>query len=108
MQPNIDASSRSVALGVWMNRVYDSSTKTWNYFPVPTPIAINPVTKKVKIEVIPKTLSAPIIPDRMPIDANSNHVAGALTDDSDETLTPLSIELVEYIPALRVDASGLS
>jgi len=67
----------------------------------PISLAINPVTKKLRIEIVPRSLSAAIIPNRMPVDANSYNVAGTL--DEDGVLTPLSVDLVQDTPLLRVE-----
>ena len=91
-------------MGVWYDRQYDVPSQSWRMVPVPTPIAITP-DGKLRIEIIPRTLSAGDLPNRMPIDANSYNVAGALTDDSNLTLTPLSVDVIIDVPAVRIDAT---
>lgn len=69
------------------------------------PIAINPVNKKIRIEVVPRSIphTAFAAGSRMKIDENSKNVAGAVTDDTDQTITPLTVNLIQDFPCLRVE-----
>lgn len=103
--PNIDDNGNSVSLGIWDSRIYNPNTKVYDVFPVPIPFSINPVKKAIRIEIIPRTLPPANVPDRMPIDENSINAAGALTHDVNETLTPLSVDLIQGLPAVRCDVT---
>lgn len=106
--PTIDSNSNGVTLGTWFDRRYNPITRVYDVYPVPRPIYINPVKRAVRIEVIPRTLAATNVPNRMPIDENSQHVSGALTHDINQTLVPLSVDIIgspTIVRALRTDVT---
>lgn len=105
--PTIDNNSVSVGLGTWNRRVYNDLKHSYDTFPTPKAISINPSNKALRIEIIPRTLSGTQVPERMPIDNNSYSVAGALTNDANLTITPLSVDVIIDIPALRADVTLL-
>lgn len=95
MSENIDNNSRNLGHGVY----YDKGKLH------AMPFSIDPMTKKLLIEIIPKTIGTVNVPHRMPIDENSVNVSGGLTNDSNKALTPLSVDLVGSpvaIPCLRI------
>lgn len=88
----IDANSRGIGKGVQTDREN-----------VAIPLSINPANGKLRMEIVPRSIGLSNVPNRMPIDANSYNVAGALTNDSDKTLTPLSVDLILGTPCLRIE-----
>ncbi len=64
----------------------------------------NAANFKLRIEILPRTLSA-LVPNvvNLPIDENSVAVAGAVTDDINETITPLTCDVEGGIPFLRIE-----
>lgn len=107
-EPTIDDNSNGVALGTWHDRVYNVEKQMYEVLPIPKPISINPIKQAIRIEIIPRTLAASNVPSRMPIDHNSQHVSGALTHDANQTLTPLSADIIgspTIVRALRADVT---
>lgn len=70
------------------------------------PTFINPLTGELLVEIIPTSTDGTIISQRnLPIDENERNCAGAVTDDSDETLIPLTVVMRKDLPCLRIDAN---
>ena len=68
------------------------------------PLFINPSTGELLIEIIPTATDGTIISARnLPIDDNFRNCAGAVTDDSNETIIPLTVIERSGIPCLRVE-----
>lgn len=90
----IDSNSRNVGLG------YVQGTNN-----MVLPLAINPTTKELLIEVIP--IGSPLAPfnglNRLKIDGNTKNVAGGVTDDSNQDITPLTVDLIAGLPCVRVE-----
>lgn len=96
MSENVDNNSRNLGHGVY----YDKGRLH------AMPFSINPTTKRLLVEIIPRSIGTMNVPNRMPIDQNSINVAGGLTNDSNKILTPLSVDLVGSpvaIPCLRIE-----
>lgn len=68
------------------------------------PLFINPSTGELLIEIIP-TFSDGSVTDRvnLRIDGNTRNTAGAVTDDSNETIIPLTVVMRNDIPCLRIE-----
>jgi hypothetical protein len=90
----IDKNGRNVGLG------YVQGTNN-----MVLPFAINPATNALLVEVIP--IGSPLATfnglNRLKIDGNTRNVAGGVTDDSDQTITPLTVDLIAGLPCLRVE-----
>lgn len=70
------------------------------------PTFVNPITGELLIEIIPTGTDGTITSQRnLPIDENDRNCAGAVTDDSNETLTPLTVAMHVDVPCLRIDAN---
>lgn len=70
------------------------------------PTFINPLTGELLVEIIPTSIDGTITSSRnLPIDENERNCAGAVTDDSDETLYPLTVVMHQNLPCLRIDAN---
>lgn len=70
------------------------------------PTFIDPLTHMLLVEIIPTAIDGVIIPHRnLPIDENERNCAGAVTDDSNETLYPLTVAMHADVPCLRIDAN---
>lgn len=91
MEKYIDQNSRNVAIGLIQGTE------------LTLPIAINP-SNELLIEIIPvgSPLSA-FNASNILIDENSRQVAGAITDDSNETITPLTVDEIVGLPCVRVE-----
>lgn len=68
------------------------------------PIFVNPSTGELLIEIIPtSTAGTSINPRNINIDENNRNIGGAITDDSDENIIPLTtIDRVD-LPCLRIE-----
>ena len=56
------------------------------------------------VEIIPTgTVGAIISPQNLPIDENGRNCAGAVTDDSNETIIPLTVAMHVDVPCLRIE-----
>ena len=107
-QPTIDNNSVSTGLATWTHLEYDQVSRTYTPMPQTKPISINPTKKALRIEIIPRTLTGSLVPNRMPIDDNSYNVSGGVTNDVNMTLTPLSVDLIgspTVVPALRAEVT---
>lgn len=70
------------------------------------PTFVNPNTGELLIEIIPTGSDGTITTHKnLPIDENSRNCAGAVTDDSNETLTPLTVVTRIDLPCLRIDTN---
>lgn len=67
------------------------------------PITINANTLELRVEIIPINSGGTIISSNIPIDENTHQISGAVTDDANETITPLTVNEIAGIPCLRVD-----
>lgn len=68
------------------------------------PLLVNPATGELLVEIIPITDDGTIITRlNIPIDENTHQVSGAITDDSDQTITPLTVEETKGVTCLRVE-----
>lgn len=90
---NVDQNSRDIGKGVYFHK-----GKL-----IPIPLTYDVATGALLIEVIPHTIGIIDVPHRMPIDQNSYNVNGGVTNDSDKILTPISVDLIEGFPLLRVE-----
>lgn len=67
------------------------------------PFLVNPANGKLKLEIIPKALNAFVVNKKnIPIDENNRNIGAGLTDDISKTLTPLSVDLIQGTPCLRI------
>ena len=89
----VDANSRGIGKGV-----YEHLGKL-----IAVPLSYDVVTGKLKIEIIPHTIGTINVPHRMPIDENSYNVNGGVTNDANQTLTPISVDLIQGFPLLRIE-----
>lgn len=88
----IDQNSRQVGLGY-----VHGSTGTV------LPFAVN-ASNELLIEIIP--VGAPLgalAASGIHLDANSRQVAAAVTDDANETITPLTVDEISGLPLIRVE-----
>ena len=70
------------------------------------PTFVNPTTGELLIEIIPTDTDGTITTHRnLPIDENDRNCTGAVTDDSNETITPLTVIMHQDVPCLRIDAN---
>ena len=91
MENYIDANSRNTAFGL----IHGSQlTKE---------ISMNDSTKRILIEVIPVAALTPLVASGIAIDANGRQIAGAVTDDANETITPLTVDEIVGLPCIRVE-----
>jgi len=90
---NVDANSRGIGKGVYFHK-----GKL-----IPIPLTFDVATGALLIEVIPHTIGTINVPHRMPIDENSYNVNGGVTNDSNKTLTPISVDLIAGFPLLRIE-----
>ena len=90
---NVDANSRGIGKGVYyhLGKLHA------------IPLTYDVATGALLIEVIPHTIGTLNVPHRMPIDQNSVNVSGGVTNDSNKTLTPLSVDLIQNFPLLRIE-----
>lgn len=59
---------------------------------------------ELRIEIIPINSGGTIVShETIPIDENTRNVGAAVTDDANETITPLTINTIVDFPCLRVD-----
>lgn len=68
------------------------------------PLFVNPATGELLIEIIP-TGSDGIITTRvnLGIDGNGRNTSGSVTDDSNETIIPLTVNMRSDLPCLRIE-----
>lgn len=70
------------------------------------PTFVNPNTGELLVEIIPTASDGTIINQRnLPIDENDRNCAGAVTDDSNETIYPLTVIEHANLPCLRIEAN---
>ncbi len=68
------------------------------------PLFINPSTGELLIEIIPTATDGTITSRKnLGIDGNGRSTAGAVTDDSNETIIPLTVVLRKDLPCLRIE-----
>lgn len=68
------------------------------------PLIVNPATGKLKIEIIPRTLDPFVVnKENLPIDENARNIGGAITNDANQTITPLSVDLISGVGCLRIE-----
>ncbi len=68
------------------------------------PTFVNPLTGELLVEVIPTgTVGTTIGPRNLNIDENHRNIGGAITDDSNEFITPLTVAMHLNLPCLRIE-----
>lgn len=68
------------------------------------PIFINPSTGELLVEIIPaNTDGTSIAPRNLAIDGNHRNIGGAITDDANEDIIPLTCSLRIDLPCLRIE-----
>lgn len=78
--------------------------KAPDVYPSVVPLSINPLTGELRVEVIPTGSDGTIISyENIPIDENTHQVAGAVTDDSNEDIVPLTVTDILGVNCLRID-----
>ena len=101
MAKTIDQNSRQVGLGFVQGTDTPSTVFANNLI---LPFSINS-SNELLIEVIP--IAVPLdpfaAPARMKIDQNSRQIGGAITDDSNKTITPVTVDLILTLPCVRVE-----
>lgn len=92
MENYIDQNSRNVGFGLIQGT------------DLTMPFAIN-ASDELLIEIIPvgSPLSA-LNASGISIDGNGRQIAGAITDDINETITPLTVDEIVGLPCVRVEA----
>ena len=67
------------------------------------PLTIN-ASNELLIEVIPvgNPLSA-LVASRIHLDENTHQIAGAVTDDANEIITPITVDEIVGLPCVRVE-----
>lgn len=68
------------------------------------PFFINPSTGELLVEIIPTSSDGTAIaPKNLNIDENMRNVGGAVTDDANEFITPLTVNVRGNVPCLRIE-----
>lgn len=89
---NIDKNTKNVGIG------YVQGTHNHTM-----PFAISDINELL-IEIIPvATPLDPVNASRMKIDENTKNISGGVTDDSDETIIPLTVDTIVGLPCVRVE-----
>ena len=92
MENYIDGNSRNVGIGLI------TGTE------LTLPFSINDSTKELLIEVIPVGAPlSPLVASGIKIDGNGRQIAGAVTDDAFETITPVTVDEIVGLPCVRVE-----
>lgn len=93
MNAHIDENTKATGIGVVQGAT-----------DILVPLRIDDATKEVLIEIIPvgDPLSA-LVASRIHIDENTHQIAAAVTNDSNETITPLTVDMILDLPCLRVE-----
>lgn len=92
MENYIDGNSRNVGIGL----IHGTE--------LTMPFAINDSSKELLIEVIPVgSPLSPLVPSGISIDGNGRQIAGAVTDDASETITPITVDEIVGFPCVRVE-----
>lgn len=92
MPNTIDQNTKNVGLG------YVQGTSD-----MVIPLTVNS-SNELLIEVIP--IGAPLsalVASRLHIDENTHQVAGAVTNDANETITPLTVDEIVGLPCVRIE-----
>ena len=92
MPHTIDENTRQTGLG------YVQGTRE-----MVLPFSINS-SDELLIEVIPvgSPLSA-LVASRIHIDENTHQIAGAITDDASEIITPITVDEIVGLPCVRIE-----
>lgn len=91
-EPRIDENTRNIGLG------FVQGTKS-----ITLPFQINS-SGELLIEVIP--IGDPLSPlnaSRIHLDENTHQIAAAVTNDSNETIIPLTVDIIVGLPCVRVE-----
>ncbi len=88
----IDQNTRNVGLG------YVQGTKD-----MVLPLRVNGANNKLRIEIVPKPLTGTGVARNLFIDGNTKNVGGAITNDSNEVITNLTVDEVVAFPCLRIE-----
>ena len=68
------------------------------------PCFIDPSSGRLLVEIIPVAdAGSAISPRNLNIDENMRNVMGAVTDDSNEFITPLTVDMILDLPCLRIE-----
>lgn len=69
------------------------------------PFEFDDTTKELLIEVIPvgSPLSALVADQKIFLDDNTHQIAAAVTNDSNEIITPLTVDEIVGLPCLRIE-----
>jgi len=67
------------------------------------PLLVDPVTNELLIEIIPVAGAGTITTAHIENDENSRQVGAGITDDVDENITPITVEVINGTPCLRLD-----
>lgn len=88
----IDQNTKNVGLGL----IHGTDTVI--------PFTINPSTLELRVEIIPINSGGTIIaPQNINIDENSRNIGAGITEDSNESITPLTVNEIADFPCLRID-----
>lgn len=90
--PAIDGNTKNVGLG------YVVGTND-----MILPFKVNPINGKLRIEIVPRAIGTGLRSGNLAIDGNTNNVGGAVTNDSNKTITNLTCDEVVGFPCLRVE-----
>lgn len=67
------------------------------------PFLVDPSTKELLIEIIPVSSPGTITTAHIENDENSRQVGAGVTDDSNEDIVPITVEIINGLPCLRID-----
>lgn len=87
---DIDENTRNVGIGL-----IHGTTDT-------APFKVNASNGKLRIEIVPRSIGTGL-KTGIKIDENTRNVGAALTDDSSESITNLTVDEVVGFPCLRIE-----
>ena len=67
------------------------------------PFLVDPATNELLIEIIPISSAGTITTANIDNDENSRQVGAGITDDSNQTITPITVDIINGLPCLRIE-----
>ena len=93
-----------------MNNYIDQNNKNVGIAELPDSVEktfallVNPLTDELFIEIIPNSDVGTITSNlNIPLDDNGHQISAVVTDDANETITPLTVDMIQNIACLRIE-----